>query len=442
MGVLKFSLLTFFFCLIGFELSLRILGQVYNPIDSESWIKDKEKKRILVIGESTTETQYEDDIPISWPEELERKLNSSKPDKMFKVYNVGLSGTTSLMVLSRMDEYLLTYNPDIVITMIGLNDKWLMRDTKLRYSETLLFKIKYQFKRLRLVKFLTWYYELFHASNIRLEGYVAEDLYVSDLVKQSKQIVQEKIELIKNDVQKQKIMFKALTIITREPKFKTDSERVHKERLEHLVHLGNYMRKGHVRDTFLYSVMLESIHDLDDYKLCSIVFKESFFSGVFLSDDMASYGIKCLSMMGEVNEKIQSFYNYGYKNHHYYENFIYHYRNIFKKVNEHGAKMIALQYANFPVHTLEYVFSKKYSKSRKTEIDFIYEKQKEVNYSTDDRFKKISIKSNESFSKKLKAKHSYSDLFIDHIFGGTGHFTTLGHKLFGHKIYRAIKDEI
>ena len=131
--------------IVGREIMFSLLGTAFDPVGSSTWKGFEKQKRILILGESTTETQTRDEIPISWPETMERELNKSAGKNKYKVFNVGLSGATSLMVLSRMDEYLLLYRPDVVISMIGLNDKWLMRDTKLRFSETTIFKLKFNF---------------------------------------------------------------------------------------------------------------------------------------------------------------------------------------------------------------------------------------------------------------------------------------------------------
>jgi hypothetical protein len=60
----------------------------------------------------------------SYPRQLDRILNQRGRGITFTVVNEGLSGTTTDGILERLDGLLDRYDPQIVITMMGINDAW------------------------------------------------------------------------------------------------------------------------------------------------------------------------------------------------------------------------------------------------------------------------------------------------------------------------------
>lgn len=81
--------------------------------------------RILCLGESTTAGGKD-----SYPAYLEEVLNSRGTGIRFSVINKGRVGITSDYILAQLQENLDTYDPDMVIVMMGIND----------YGEILYFK--------------------------------------------------------------------------------------------------------------------------------------------------------------------------------------------------------------------------------------------------------------------------------------------------------------
>lgn len=113
-----FGVLTF---LILAELTLRLAGYIY--VSNQDRLNKKSLQKnpnytILALGESTTEMGGED----SWPKQLEKILNEKVPNVKFSVINKGRSGTNSHIILSELEENLNKYQPDMVITMMGIND--------------------------------------------------------------------------------------------------------------------------------------------------------------------------------------------------------------------------------------------------------------------------------------------------------------------------------
>ena len=75
--------------------------------------------RILTVGESTTAKLYNGNV--SWPIFLERYLNNNS-DKHFIVHNDAIVGTNTLLILSDIERDIQKYKPDVVVTMMGIND--------------------------------------------------------------------------------------------------------------------------------------------------------------------------------------------------------------------------------------------------------------------------------------------------------------------------------
>ncbi|MBS3159152.1 tetratricopeptide repeat protein [Candidatus Woesearchaeota archaeon] len=75
---------------------------------------------ILALGESTTANLRNGQS--SWPEELEIILNDGSKHTKFKVFNAGIPGTNTNVILSNLEYNLDKYKPNMVVTMMGLND--------------------------------------------------------------------------------------------------------------------------------------------------------------------------------------------------------------------------------------------------------------------------------------------------------------------------------
>jgi len=79
--------------------------------------------RILALGDSNTYGLY---LPAedSYPAQLETLWNQRHPNAPVEVINLGYPGTNSFRLLSNLPEILDTFQPDLVLLMIGFNDFW------------------------------------------------------------------------------------------------------------------------------------------------------------------------------------------------------------------------------------------------------------------------------------------------------------------------------
>jgi len=95
---------------------------------------------ILCIGESTTHGQ--------WPIYLQECFAAYKPELRVRVVDKGLGGTTTAAVASRLPRSMKEYSPDIVISMLGINDE----DDTQYYDDSLIFSMKLMLKNIRVYK--------------------------------------------------------------------------------------------------------------------------------------------------------------------------------------------------------------------------------------------------------------------------------------------------
>ncbi len=111
-----------FFAVIVFELGLRLGGFIFLSLQeyrNRIAIKQKGSYRIMCLGESTTAGG-----DFSYPSQLEETLNQRDIGIEFTVINKGVPGVNTLHILASLENNLNQYQPDMVITMMGINDSY------------------------------------------------------------------------------------------------------------------------------------------------------------------------------------------------------------------------------------------------------------------------------------------------------------------------------
>src|SRR3989338_4727946 len=124
--------------------------------------------RILFLGESTTAEGGWD----SYPRKVGRILEKKVPDIKFSVINKGTPGVDTTYLLSRFEDNLKQYNPNMVITMMGINDQ----AADVAHGGRLFRGIGY-IKRLRLYKLLKVFWTKVRERDILKEIYCARARY-------------------------------------------------------------------------------------------------------------------------------------------------------------------------------------------------------------------------------------------------------------------------
>jgi len=124
----KLSLVIFgiFLSVILLEAGLRIAGSiVFFLQERHNHVSfNQNEYPILCLGESTTALGGED----SYPSELEALLNAQEKTKRITVINKGIISTTSNYILAHVEQNLDIYKPQMVIVMMGINDRAYLQD--------------------------------------------------------------------------------------------------------------------------------------------------------------------------------------------------------------------------------------------------------------------------------------------------------------------------
>ncbi|MFA5021341.1 MAG: tetratricopeptide repeat protein [Patescibacteria group bacterium] len=116
----KVTLVAFgiFLFIILLEAGLRAGGGIilsYQEYRNKASLKQKGVYRILCLGESTTQNQY--------PAFLEKALNRGNRKIKFSVFDKGKVGANTTSILIKLSSYLDEYSPDMVVAMMGVNDR-------------------------------------------------------------------------------------------------------------------------------------------------------------------------------------------------------------------------------------------------------------------------------------------------------------------------------
>ncbi len=115
---LKFAVLVLGLIVL-LEIVLRLSGSIYLRMQNAGGdLGQTDSLRILCIGESTTALGGEH----SYPAQLGAILNSGSESRRFQVINKGIPGVTTTDILDQLSGNLETYDPHIVIAMLGIND--------------------------------------------------------------------------------------------------------------------------------------------------------------------------------------------------------------------------------------------------------------------------------------------------------------------------------
>ncbi|MHB9155688.1 MAG: GDSL-type esterase/lipase family protein [Endomicrobiales bacterium] len=100
------------------EAGLRLAGSAFRSLQEHRNLQNLRSKsdiRVLCLGESTTARQY--------PRYLERALNEKSLQARFTVIDKGIPGVTTDDIVAHLRENIEKYRPDIVVTMMGVNDR-------------------------------------------------------------------------------------------------------------------------------------------------------------------------------------------------------------------------------------------------------------------------------------------------------------------------------
>src|SRR3989338_1475864 len=115
--------------LLILEIMLRAAGSVILGVQrhKNAQMEEGQAYRILTLGESTTANMQNGQS--SWPEELEPILNN-KSSMHFEVFNEGIGNLDTIYIISHLEENIDRYRPNMIIVMMGTNDRGLNHTLK------------------------------------------------------------------------------------------------------------------------------------------------------------------------------------------------------------------------------------------------------------------------------------------------------------------------
>jgi len=105
------------------EIGIRAGGFIFFSLQEHRnrlSVKKRGTYRILCLGESTTGFGGRN----SYPRQLENILNQRGKEIQFSVINKGSPGADTIRIVAQLENNLNKYNPNMVITMMGINDSY------------------------------------------------------------------------------------------------------------------------------------------------------------------------------------------------------------------------------------------------------------------------------------------------------------------------------
>lgn len=385
--------------------------------------------KILCIGESTTFAQY--------PKQLVYYLDNLT-DKKFMVIDCGVPGTNIKNIAERIDEQIEYYKPDIVVSMMGINDAI--------YNNKKIYK-KYPIK----------IFNLFILIKRNIEELVTTKLYADETDKDYSSITdkyfitgekpQELIDIAeKNPTDLAAI--KSLIALYRTKKDFTNIEKYAKLFFEHNKNIKDsevlfvltdaYIRQNKFEDANkLISTIISDKNFDDDIKneyFSKITESYIFFANLQQTKKYYDLLASCKTETSVLDNLYDYLKTNGVKIKYYaYKN---KYKNVIKEPN-----------LNLPEIKNAYLFIAQ----QLIKNDIIYicmgyptisiEKFKDL-FKNSDLEKKIYFVSNEDNFKEELKKHSYYEIFRDNFAGNFGHCTDYGNEIIAKKLAKTISQLI
>jgi hypothetical protein len=363
--------------------------------------EDKDKIRIITVGESTTADVLDFD---AWPRLLEKKLNSE--GYSVRIYNLAVPGTWSPVIVSHLENQIEEFHPHIVISMMGVND---VGTLSLALPEEN--PVIYWFSRLRIVR-------VFHWAKLQLRAFFsAKRLVVANPNESSQLIVKEVFQLlqkrtalaevealirktISDDHEVSSILTAAADQYINSIEHGQDDSYVfpfrdrawdlfpedYRATMSELSTINN-VETANKRCLKVIPFLMDEFENLDDMFV-------AWMSGCFAKYPEKFNAEKFNELGLLINEEANHFRTTQKS-----------YLRLAELLNKNNIRYVAMQY---PTERIEGI--KNYFGDKATDYQIAY------------------VENRENFNRAL-AIHKYEDIFSDHFAGKWGHTTYLGHEM-------------
>ncbi len=151
-----------FLTLVSLEVALRILALGYNRLHEVSFEKNADYK-ILCVGESSTwGVGSSDPLKKNYPHQLENLLSQKFPETSIECFFDQTIGQNTSEVLRKLPAYVLKYQPNLIILMVGVNNWWNLNKsnvllfTKKNFIANTVFQLKIFLDQFRVWKLFKW----------------------------------------------------------------------------------------------------------------------------------------------------------------------------------------------------------------------------------------------------------------------------------------------
>lgn len=396
------------------EAGLRLSGYIHllpQHINNKILPVENHEYRILVLGDSMT---YGDGP--SWAFNLESELNRNSMGTNFKVIIEARPGATSSTILSEIGENLDKYKPDMVITMMGVNDPALGASM----SEIKISNITIKFQKFRTYKLGSYLFSPF-TNRIGEINFI----YVDSLIRQ-KMIDSEQYQTtgfphgeqdqgISKNATIDAMMDKLEEFIGKNPTNETayaelaklyvnmhdpqeDTDRVLLGSYEPDVQLTwYYLRRNRPEDAERWFNIIASLNK----GRLSLIFTHlgEMYEREYMNQEAQKYYEKAAEITND-------YYNPAAR---------LNYQKIYEMLNKNKIKFIAVQYPTLSLDKLKIFFKE------------------------DDNI--IFVSNEENFKKELESA-SYGEIFRDHDHATFGHLTGRGANLLAENVANKIANEL
>ena len=405
----------FFLQTTSFVIAQTIKYKNYKSIKKQ--LNKKDTITILCIGESTTFKQY----PIQLKEYLEKNSN-----KKFDIIDCGIPATTIKVLFSKLDEQIKKYNPDIVISMMGINDsikstgEQVYNKHKLKSIDLLLLI----FKNIEQICFADEKQVLsFDEIYIKYATSNEEPMEILDFLKtnpNNKEAINCLIDIYFTREEFNKIYFSVEQYnINQNIEEYSDALYFYLlrtylilEKMEEFFYLFSSMKENDIVTDYTLQMILPGILNLSDKDI-----------------------IKCYQILIDKQEKsfvIEIIYNYCLQRNLKIKKYDYKLNLPEKLIFKDYVKQIYIDFANKLIaNNITYICMSYPTTSIQQLQDFF------INTSIKDKILFVSNETN--FNNALK-KYSYTNLFTDAFADTFGHCTNLGNTLIAENVGKVILD--
>lgn len=403
------------------EIIMRIAGQgilAEQESNNEIYPEDANMLRIAAIGSSTSADYIANKIQ-SWPRQLEKKLKEQGIPA--RVYNLARTAATTAKTLGRLPEQLDQFKPQLVIAMMGRNDRFnfLEEDTSW-WSNLRLVKL-YHYLRLGMRRGP----DEFPPENFddpRTTQQIYEGLKSKDPRATIERVEARARQL--SPVQRAQYYYYIGQILE---SAEQDPHHENSTRMFRLS-LDSKFQAGQVLTQTMYGY-IRTGQDDECLKLAEIYVDHDWVVHEFLLRRLSQCALVSVQKNSplvkdwrKIFEKLNPGYNFE-ENDRGDDSSIKNYRKTFLLLKSRNIRLVAMQFPTLPLESL-----KDYFKS-------------ETGNAIDPEFKDIIFVENRANFAEARKKYSYDELFFDKLNDGDfGHTTTLGHSLIADTAVSAVQE--